>query len=153
MSIALRTLFVLVEVEIDGRTIDFVVRAPVAGHVLQFARLGDPVTPASNFGTGTVVAVFSDLDKPVFRGTADEVDVGRLQPGMKARVTLGALPGAELPGTVSEIGLRARRLDNAAQFDVRVALTPAADVPLRAGYSAVAEVEISRLRSRALSAQ
>lgn len=133
------------KVEIDGRTIDFVVRAPVAGHVLQLARLGDPVTPASNFGVGTVVAILGDLDVPVFRGTADEIDVGRLQVGMQARVTLGALPGVELSGTVSEIGLRARRLDNAAQFDVRVALTPSAQVALRAGYSAVAEVEITRV--------
>ena len=133
------------KVEIDGRTIDFVVRAPVAGHVLQLVRFGDPVTPASNYGLGTVVAILGDLDAPIFRGTADEIDVGRLQVGMKARVTMGALPGVELSGTVAEIGLRARRLDNAAQFDVRVALTPSAKITLRAGYSAVAEVELTRV--------
>ncbi len=133
------------KVEIDGRTIDFVVRAPVAGHVLQVVRRGDPVTPASNFGVGTVVAILGDLDVPVFRGTADEIDVGRLQVGMQARISMGALPGVELSGTVSEIGLRARRLDNAAQFDVRVALQPTTKVALRAGYSAVAEVELARV--------
>jgi HlyD family secretion protein len=132
------------KVEIDGRVIDFVVRAPVVGHVLQIVRQGDPITPASNFGLGTVVAVLGDLDQPVFRGSVDEIDVGRLQTGMAARVTLGALPGSELQGTVQELGLRARRQDNAALFDVRIALTAKPGVQLRAGYSAVAEMEIAR---------
>ncbi len=135
------------KVEIDGRTVDFVVRAPVGGHVLQLLRQGDPVTPASSYGLGTVLAVLGDLDRPVFRGTIDEIDVGRLRPGMAARVTLGALPGTELHGEVREIGLRARRQDNAALFDVRIALQPAAATPLRAGYSAVAEVELARAES------
>ena len=132
------------KVEIDGRLIDFVVRAPVAGHVLQLLRQGDPITPASSYGLGTVIAVIGDLDRPVFRGTVDEIDVGRLRTGMQARVTLGALPGVTLTGTVLELGLRARRQDNAALFDVRIELQPQEGVLLRAGYSAVAEVEVAR---------
>lgn len=132
-------------VESGGRKIDFVVRAPVAGTVLEIHRVGDPVTPRSNFGTGTFVAVIGDLDRPVFRGTVDEIDVGRLREGMTARVRLGALPDVELVGKVLEIGLRARREDGAARFDVRVALEqPTGDVKLRAGFSAVAEVELAR---------
>ncbi len=132
------------KVEIDGRLIDFVVRAPVAGHVLQLLRQGDPITPASSYGLGTVIAVIGDLDRPVFRGTVDEIDVGRLRTGLPARVTLGALPGVTLTGTVLELGLRARRQDNAALFDVRIELQPQEGVLLRAGYSAVAEVEVAR---------
>jgi HlyD family secretion protein len=131
-------------VEIDGRRIDFVVRAPVAGHVLQVVREGDPVTPASNFGMGTVIAVLGDLERPVFRGSVDEIDVGRLKEGMSARVRVGPLPDTVLEGRLVEIGLRARRVDNASNFDVRIALEPAADVVLRAGYSAVAEIEFAR---------
>lgn len=138
------------KVEIDGRTVDFVVRAPVAGHVLQLVRQGDPVTPASNYGLGTVIAVIGDLDRPVFRGTVDEIDIGRLRPGMSARVTLGALPGVELVGTVLELGLRARRQDNAALFDVRIALESKPEVPLRAGYSALAEIEVGRVEQALL---
>ncbi|MBI5851372.1 MAG: HlyD family efflux transporter periplasmic adaptor subunit [Planctomycetes bacterium] len=132
------------KVEIDGRMIDFVVRAPVAGHVLQLVREGDPVTPASSYGLGTVIAVIGDLDKPVFRGAVDEIDVGRLTTGMPARVRLGPLPEVVLDGTIVEIGLRARRTDNATTFDVRIALRPDPAVPLRAGYSAVAELELAR---------
>lgn len=131
-------------VEIDGRRIDFVVKAPVAGHVLQLVREGDPVTQASSYGLGTVIAVIGDLDKPVFRGAVDEIDVGRLKVGMPARVRLGPLPDVVLDGTIVEIGLRARRVDNATTFDVRIALRPDPQAPLRAGYSAVAELELAR---------
>lgn len=58
---------------------------------------------------------------------------------------VAALAGVELAGTVAELGLRARRVDNAASFDVRIALTVPPDVVLRAGYSAVAEVEVARV--------
>lgn len=132
-------------VEVDGRVIDFVVRAPVAGHVLTLAREGDPVTQASNFGLGTVLAVLGDLDKPVFRGTVDEIDVGRLREGMPAKVTLGALPDSALTGKVTEIGLRARPREGATVFDVRIEVDPSAGVRLRAGYSAVAEIEVDRV--------
>ncbi|MGE0143575.1 MAG: efflux RND transporter periplasmic adaptor subunit [Planctomycetota bacterium] len=131
-------------VEIDGRRIDFVVRAPVAGHVLQIVREGDPVTPASNFGIGTVVAVLGDLERPVFRGSVDEIDVGRMSEGLAARVRVGPLPDSMLEGKIVEIGLRARRVDNAVNFDVRIALEPVAGILLRAGYSAVAEIEFAR---------
>ncbi len=132
------------KVQIDGRVVDFVVRAPVGGHVLQLVREGDPVTPASNYGVGTVLAVLGDLDRPVFRGTVDEIDVARLRQGMPARITLGAVPNVVLSGTVQEIGLRARRQDNAAVFDVRVVVSTQEGVMLRAGYSAVAEFELAR---------
>lgn len=131
-------------VEIDGRRIDFVVRSPVAGHVLQLLREGDPVTPASSYGLGSVVAVIGDLDQPVFRGSVDEIDVGRLTEGMAAKVRLGPLPDVTLAGTIVEIGLRAKRVDNATSFDVRIALKADPKVPLRAGYSAVAELELAR---------
>lgn len=131
-------------VEIDGRRIDFVVRSPVAGHVLQLLREGDPVTPASSYGLGSVVAVIGDLDQPVFRGSVDEIDVGRLTEGMPAKVRLGPLPDVTLAGTIVEIGLRAKRVDNATSFDVRIALKADPKVPLRAGYSAVAELELAR---------
>ena len=131
-------------VEIDGRTIDFVIRAPVAGHVLQLVREGDPVTPASTYGIGTVVAVLGDLDKPVFRGTIDEIDVGRLRESMAARIRLGSLQDVELAGKIVEIGLRAHRQDSSATFDVRIALENTGEIALRSGYSAVAEIDLAR---------
>jgi HlyD family secretion protein len=134
-------------VEVDGHVIDWVVRAQNSGHVLQLdAEVGMPVVPASQFGAGTVLCVLGDLDRPVFRGTIDELDAGKLQEGMAARVVLGALPNIELAANVSEISLRGVRLDNAVSFPIELQVSPPADLALRAGYSAVARIEIERVR-------
>lgn len=132
-------------VEVDGHIIDWVVRAPNSGHVLQLdAEVGMPVVPASQFGAGTELCVLGDLDRPVFRGTVQELDAGSLREGMPARVTLGALPGVELDAQVLEISLRGERRDDAVSFPIELAVTPPEDLVLRAGYSAVARVEVER---------
>lgn len=133
-------------VEVDGHVIDWVVRAQTAGHVLQLdAEVGMPVVPASEFGPGTSLCVLGDLDRPVFRGTVDELDAGRLGVGMLARVTLGALPDAELSATVAEISLRGEREDNAVNFPIELTVRPPEGLPIRSGYSAVARIEIERV--------
>jgi HlyD family secretion protein len=64
---------------------------------------------------------------------------------MQASIVLGALPDVELRGEVVEIGLRARRQEGASRFDVRIAVAdPGPGVVMRAGYSAVAELELAR---------
>lgn len=133
------------EVVIEDRNIDFIVRAPVDGHVLQLnAREGAPVVPASSYGTGTVLMILADMGRLVFRGTVDEIDVGRLKEGMPARVKIGALPGEPVKGTLTEIAMKARIEDNAVVFPVRVDLEAPESLVLRSGYSAVAEIELGR---------
>jgi HlyD family secretion protein len=132
-------------VEIEGHVIDFVVRAPIAGHVIQLdVEDGQPVVPASSYGTGTVLAVLADMAHPVFRGTVDEIDVGRLREGMGATVEIGALPGSALSGTLSEIALRATQRGSATVFAVELDVTPPEGLTLRAGYSAVARIALER---------
>ena len=135
-------------VEIDGRRIDFNVRAPIAGQVLDLpVRIGSPVVPASIYGTGTTLMTLGDLDYAVFRGTVDEIEVGRLQVGMPVTVRIGALPEREFHGRLTEIGLRGEARGEAVVFPVEIALEPTADEeapPLRSGYSAVAEIVLER---------
>jgi HlyD family secretion protein len=132
-------------VEIDDRRLDYVLRAPVAGHVLEIGpREGAPVVPSSSYGSGSVVVTLADMDHMVFRGTVDETDVGRLAAGMTAAVRVGALPGVEVAGTVAELALKARERNNAVVFDIRIDLTAPESVRLRSGFSAVAEIEIDR---------
>lgn len=134
-------------VEVDGHVIDWVVRAQNSGHVLQLdAEVGMPVVPASQFGSGTALCVLGDLERPVFRGTVDELDAGKLREGMPARVVLGALPGHELEASVSELSLRGQRLDNAVSFPIELEVSPPAQLVLRSGYSAVARIELERVQ-------
>lgn len=133
------------EVVIDGKTIDFLVRAPIEGNVIELGgEVGQPIVPASSYGAGTEILVLADLERPLFRGTVNEIDVGRLREGMSARLDVGALPGTAVVGELTEIALRSRLVNNATVFDVELTVTPPEGVVLRAGYSAVARIEIER---------
>lgn len=135
------------KVSIADRQIDRLVRATAAGHVVEInVREGSPIIQSSSYGSGTVLCTIADLRRLVFRGTVDEIDVGKLEAGMQARIEVGALPELELDGKVGEIGLRAQRSGNAVVFALRIDLAPRNDskVTLRSGYSAVARVEIAR---------
>lgn len=132
--------------EIGGKVIDFVVRAPIEGHVIQLdAELGEPVVPASSYGTGTELLILADMDQPVFRGTVNEIDVGRLREGMRAELDIGALPGTIVEGELIEVSLRSRSLNNATVFDVKLSVMPPEALVLRSGYSAVARIELARV--------
>ena len=129
----------------ENRTVDFIVRALVAGHVLEVRqREGSPVVPASAYGTGTVFMTLADMGRLLFRGTVNEIDVGRLREGMAAQIKVGALPGTVLAGTLAEIALKAQERNNAMVFDVVLDVVVPPDTVLRSGYSAVADIEIER---------
>lgn len=133
------------EALVDDRKIDFIVRAPAAGEVIEIGlREGSPVVPASTYGKGSVFVTLADMKRLVFRGTVDEIDVGKLREGMAGRIRLGALPGAKVEGTVREISLKATERNNAVVFDVLLDVKAPEGLTIRSGYSAIAEIEVDR---------
>ena len=133
----------------EGLTLDWFVRAPISGTVVELPiELGQPITPASNFGPGSLLMTIADLERPVLRGTVDELDAGRLQAGMEARIELGALPGVLLQGALREISLIAGEKNGASVFDVVISIVPEEGVTLRAGYSAVARIVVAKAEGR-----
>ncbi len=130
---------------IDGRGKDLesIVRAPADGIVLTRAvDPGDPVVPLTSYQEGTEMAQLADMSDLIFRGTVDEIDVGKLRVGLPARLKIGALPDAVVTGKVTRIAPQAIEKDNAKLFEVEIELDPAEDVALRAGFSANADVVI-----------
>jgi HlyD family secretion protein len=123
-------------------TVDSVIRASTAGTVLERrVNPGDPVVPLTTFQEGTVMMTLADMSTLEFRGTVDEIDVGKLREGMLARIQIGALPGSTVPGNLVRIAPKAREKEGATVFDVEVAIdASASEVTLRAGYSANADV-------------
>jgi HlyD family secretion protein len=77
----------------------------------------------------------------IFKGTVDEIDVGKLSAGMTTRIKVGALPTDIVTGRVSRIAPQAQQKEGATLFDVEVELDPS-KITLRAGYSANADVII-----------
>ena len=132
-------------VRIDNRNIEGVIRSPIDGFILELrVEQGDPVVPLSNFQEGTVLATMAAMSNLIFRGTVDEIDVGRLNEGMPAMIKIGALPEARIEGEVYSISLKARNENNATVFPIEILLTDVQDVSLRAGYSANADIIIER---------
>jgi HlyD family secretion protein len=119
--------------------------SPIDGTVLERrVSEGDPVVPLTTYQEGTVLLTMAPMADLIFKGTVDEIDVGKLKDGMHAQIKVGALPGAKVEGELSRISPKARKQDNATLFDLEIELTDRAGATLRAGYSANADIIINR---------
>jgi HlyD family secretion protein len=103
---------------------------------------GDPVVPLTSYQAGTALTNLADMKTLVFKGTVDEIDVGKLHEGMPAAIKIGALPDAKVDGKIYKISPKSKTAEGATLFDVEIELLPAKDVVLRAGYSANAEIAV-----------
>ncbi|HEX8617785.1 MAG TPA: efflux RND transporter periplasmic adaptor subunit [Thermoanaerobaculia bacterium] len=120
-----------------------IIRAPAAGTVLTRAvNEGDPIVPLTSYQPGTEMATIANMSDLIFKGTVDEIDVGKLGAGMQARIKVGALPTDVVTGRVQRIAPQAQQKEGATLFDVEIELEPNSKVTLRAGYSANADVII-----------
>src|SRR5207253_7072980 len=120
-----------------------IITAPAAGTILTRAvNPGDPIVPLTTYQPGTEMATVADMRDLIFKGTVDEIDVGKLSVGMPARIKVGALPTDIVTGHVSRIAPQAQQKEGATLFDVEIELDPNQKITLRAGYSANADVII-----------
>jgi HlyD family secretion protein len=126
-----------------GLQMESIIRAPAAGTILTRAvNPGDPVVPLTSYQPGTEMATIADMTDLIFKGTVDEIDVGKLKVGLTARIKVGALPTDVVTGRVSRIAPQAQQKEGATLFDVEIELDPGNKIVLRAGYSANADVII-----------
>jgi HlyD family secretion protein len=127
-----------------GRGVDSIIRASTSGTVLERrVNPGDPVVPLTTFQEGTVLMALADMKQLEFRGTVDEIDVGKLAMGLPVRIQIGALPGETVPASLTRIAPKAREKEGATVFDVEAAIdTTGSDALLRAGYSANADIVV-----------
>ncbi len=125
--------------------IESVIKAPTDGYILEkMVNIGDPIVPLTSYQAGTPLMTLARMDDLLFKGTVDEIDVGKLQEGMTAEIRVGALPGARVKGELTRISLKATTRDNSTVFPVEILITDNDGRILRAGYSANANVVIDR---------
>jgi HlyD family secretion protein len=128
----------------DGKNENTII-SPIDGTVLEkLVNEGDPVVPLTSYQAGTPLLTLAPMDKLVFKGTVDEIDVGKLTEGMAVELKIGALPNEKLAGELSKISPKAKKQDNTTLFDLEVEITEAGAKALRAGYSANAEIIITK---------
>jgi len=67
------------KVTIGDTEIESIVKAPIDGYVLnRTVEVGDPVIPLTSFQEGTVLMKMANMERLLFKGTVDEIDVGKL---------------------------------------------------------------------------
>jgi HlyD family secretion protein len=133
------------KIKIANTNIETVVKAPLTGFILEKnVYLGDPVVPLTSYQPGTALMRMADMNDLIFKGTVDEIDVGKIKEGMKCELQVGALPGKTITGHVTLISLKAKKEDNTTVFPIEIKIDETNNTVLRAGYSANAHIIIAR---------
>ncbi len=147
VKIALERLALIEEgkTKIADRQVDTVIKCPVEGTILERKiNEGDPVVPLTSYQAGTELLLLADMNSLIFKGTVDEIDVGKLEEGMTAELKIGAIPDEKILGTLTKISPKAKQQENATLFDVEIEITQRGKKMIRAGYSANAELVINK---------
>jgi HlyD family secretion protein len=130
---------------IANRKIESVLKSPITGTVLERrVNVGDPVVPLTSYQAGTELFTIANMNELIFRGTVDEIDVGKLKEGMPVDLKIGALPKDTIEGLLYKISPKAKLEENTTLFDVEIKITKTGFEMLRAGYSANADIIIQK---------
>lgn len=133
------------KVAIGKTEIESIIKAPISGFLLNKAvEVGDPVIPLTSFQEGTVLMKMAAMDNLLFKGTVDEIDVGKLKEGMEVEIKVGALPNDTIRGVLKTISLKAEKKENATVFPIEITIPKSNTALLRAGYSANANIIIQK---------
>lgn len=125
--------------------VDNVIKSSFEGIVLaRFVDVGDPVVPLTSFQAGTEVMTLADMSDLLFKGTVDEIDVGKLHIGMPVELKVGALPKDKVAGKLTKISPKAHKEEGSTVFDIEIDLDNPGQTQLRAGYSANADIIITK---------
>ena len=84
---------------------DATVRAPIAGTIIdKTVSVGSVITSSTgSMGAGTTLLKMADLSRVRVRAKFNETDIGNVQPGLAATVTVDAFPEAPFRGIVEKI--------------------------------------------------
>ena len=124
---------------------DTEIRAPMAGTVISKpVEKGQVISsPTQDFAGGTLLLTMADLAAVQIRALVDETDIGKIQPGMAARVIVAAYPNQPFSGEVVKIEPQAILEQNVTMFAVLVSIQNPHGL-LKPGMNAEVEVSVAR---------
>jgi len=118
---------------------DGLIRSPIDGVVTAVrAVVGGSVSPSA------AVVTMVDPSDVVLKVTVDENDIGVVQAGQKASITLDAVDGLSLVGTVSAVGKVGETKSGIVVFNVDIGIDDP-EPSVRPGMSAEAEITVERV--------
>ena len=123
---------------------DVTLRAPITGTIVErMVEEGQVVTGTRDLTGGTVLMRMADLNEVQVRTLVDETDIGRLEPGLPAEITVEAYPDRTFHGTVLKIEPQAVVEQNVTMFAVLTRISNEQDL-LRPGMNSDVEVVIGQ---------
>jgi HlyD family secretion protein len=134
------------KVSVDNARIqleDTDVRAPVTGTIIEKdVERGTVIASAtSNVSGGTTLLKMANLNLVQVRTLVDETDIGKVQPGQEATITVDAYPNRTFDGTVLKIEPQAQTEQNVTVFPVQVRIQNQEGL-LRPGMNTEVEIHV-----------
>jgi HlyD family secretion protein len=120
-------------------------RAPLAGTIIaKNVELGTVISsPTTDVGGGTVLFKMANLDTVQVRTLVDETDIGKVQPGLLATITVDAYPNRPFEGSVLKIEPQATVQQNVTMFAVLVRIANPNHL-LKPGMNTEVEIHVGR---------
>lgn len=127
------------------RMSDVTISAPISGTVIEkTVEAGQIIQSASgNVSGGTTLMLMADLSTMQVRTLVDETDIGKIQPGQVARVSVEAYPNRSFVGSVYKIEPQAVVDQNVTMFPVLVRLDNEERL-LKPNMNAEVQVEVAQ---------
>jgi len=127
------------------RMTDTKLRAPLAGTIIaKNVELGTVISsPTTDVGGGTVLFRMANLDTVQVRTLVDETDIGKVQPGLLATITVDAYPNRPFEGSVLKIEPQASVQQNVTMFPVLVRIANPGHL-LKPGMNTEVEIHVGR---------
>ena len=121
------------------------IRSTISGIILDIpVKVGNSVILANTFNDGTTIASVANMNDLIFRGNIDETEVGNLVVGMPMKITIGAMQDLKFDADLEHISPKAVENNGANQFEVKAAVRSVKGGKIRSGYSANAEIVLSK---------
>ena len=122
------------------------IRSTISGLILDIpVKVGNSVINSNTFNDGTTIATVANMDDLIFDGKIDETEVGRIAVGMPVKISVGALQEVSFDATLEYIAPKATESNGANLFEIKASVKVPADVTIRSGYSANAEIVLQEV--------
>jgi HlyD family secretion protein len=134
------------KVSVDNARIqleDTDVRAPITGTIIEkdVERGAVIASATNNVSGGTTLLKMADLNLVQVNTLVDETDIGKVQPGQLATVTVDAYPNRTFDGTVLKIEPQAQTQQNVTVFPVLIRIDNRSGL-LRPGMNTEVEIHV-----------
>lgn len=121
------------------------VKSTITGMVLDVpVKEGSQVIESNTFNEGTTIASVANMGEMIFEGKLDESEVGKVQTGMDIVLTIGAIDKESFKAKLEYIAPKGVTENGAIQFLIRASINKDNSAFLRAGYSANADIILSK---------